>query len=215
MKKLILCLLAILNLGLLWADENILRLPAPNISEGLPLMQAFAQRASAPGTAFSKGEFSLQELSDLLWAANGVNRPSEGKRTAASAMNSQDVDVFVFLEDGVYLYMAEKHQLKRVAEGDHRLLTAGRQEQFAQAPLVFLLVSDTARFARGDHEQKQQWAALDAGMVAQNIMLLCASEGWLCRPRASMDKDRIAEVLGLTDLQIVLLNIPVAKNTMD
>jgi len=104
-----------------WAqaqDLKTIKLLEPNKKSGLPVMEALSVRASVRD--WSPGELSLRELSDLLWAANGINRPDSGKRTAASAMNAQDVDIYVFLKDGVYFYDAQQHALNPVAGGDYR-----------------------------------------------------------------------------------------------
>jgi len=130
----------------------------------------------------------MRDLSDLLWAANGINRPDEGKRTAPSAMNAQDVDVCVFMKQGVYLYEHRDYTLIGIVEGDHRKLIAGRQEIVAEAPVSLLLVSDISRFRAGSDELKRTWAAIDVGIVSQNISLFCASAGLATRPRASMDQ---------------------------
>ena len=87
-------------------------------------MKALADRHSE--REFANKKLSLQDLSDLMWAAIGINR-EDGKRTAASALNKQDVDVYVLMEEGAYLYDPKAHQLNPVAEGDHRPLIGGKQ----------------------------------------------------------------------------------------
>ncbi|MEN6310953.1 MAG: nitroreductase family protein [Acidobacteriota bacterium] len=104
-----------------WARAQELKpiqLNEPNKTRGLPLMQALSVRASARD--WSEKDLSLQDLSDLLWAANGINRPDSKKRTASSAMNAQDVAIYVFMKDGVYLYDAAGHSLVPVVAGDQR-----------------------------------------------------------------------------------------------
>ncbi len=183
-------------------------LSKPNLERGLPVMKALSQRASA--REFGSTEIELRDLSDLLWAANGINRPEEGKRTAASALNAQDIDVYVVLKSGIYFYDPAKLLLALVADGDHRQTVAGRQENFANTPLFLLLVSDISRFRRGEDVQKREWAAIDAGIVAQNIMLFCASESMLARPRSWMERDTLTTILQLKDTQYLILNIPVS-----
>jgi SagB-type dehydrogenase family enzyme len=182
-------------------------LSKPDFSRGLPVMQALSKRASA--TEFSSQKLSLQDISDLLWAANGINRPEVGKRTAPSAMNAQDIDVYAFMEEGVYLYDAPKHTLNPVVTGDHRALVAGRQVEVAKVPIILLLVSDISKFQRGDESQKLIWAAEDAGIVSQNISLFCAGVRLSTRVRASMDLAKIKEILKLKDTQHPMLNTPV------
>ena len=158
---------------------------------------------------FSTRELSLQDLSDLLWAANGVNRPGDGKRTAPSALNKQDVDIYVFLAKGVYLYDASKHVLKLVAEGDHRAVVAGRQDFVKQAPVSLVYVSDLSRVGMGLDEQVKLMGAMDAGIVSQNVNLFCAGVGLSTVPRASMDQEALRKLLKLSDTQVPMMNNPV------
>lgn len=203
MKQLLFLLFILNPAGYLLAQElTPVKLNDPDKSRGLAVMDALAARASA--SEWSAEKLSLQDLSDLLWAANGVNRPGEGKRTAPSAMNAQDIDVYVFSEEGVFLYDAFKQMLNPVQKGDYRHVF-GKQE----APVVLLLVSDISRFRAGDDALKLTWAAFDAGIVSQNIAVFCAGTGLKTRPRASFDKGKVKGILSLTDTQHALLNLPV------
>lgn len=186
---------------------EVLKLNPPNMDGGLALMTTLAQRASS--TEFDSTLLSMQDLSNLLWAANGINRPESGMRTASSAMNSKDIDVYLVKEKATYLYSPKEHQLTLVSIGDHRSLIAGHQQSVMQAPAIILLVSDISRFSRGENNQKLQWAAIDAGIVTQNVLLFCASFGLAARPRASMNLSGLREVLNLTDSQHLMMNIPV------
>src|SRR5512137_1834569 len=114
-------------------DPKTIILNPPDLKRGLPVMTALSLRASA--TEFDTTNLNLQDMSDLLWAANGINRPESGKRTAPSARNFQDIDVYVVMKSGAYLYNHTKHCLDFITGGDHRALVAGRQENFAVAPL--------------------------------------------------------------------------------
>jgi SagB-type dehydrogenase family enzyme len=189
-------------------DSKTIILNPPDTTRGLPVMKALSLRASS--SEFDTTSLNLQDMSDLLWAANGINRPESGKRTAPSAMNAQDIDVYAVMKSGVYLYNANKHLLEFVIEGDHRALVAGKQENFAQAPFICLLVSDISRFSRGEDSLKLVWAAEDAGIVSQNISIFCASVGFATRPRASMDQQKLREILKLKDSQYLMLNNPVS-----
>ena len=182
-------------------------LNAPDLKRGLPVMEAFSLRAS--NTDFSDKKLSLQDLSDLLFAANGVNRKDISKRTAPSAMNAQDVDIYVFLQEGVYFFDAFKNVLNPVVAGDQRILTAGPQTGVAKAPVILLLVSDISRFKLPDEAAKLDGAAKDAGIVSQNINIFCAGTGLITRPRGTMDQVKIREVLKLKDSQHLMLNNPV------
>ncbi len=180
----------------------------PDKNRGLPVMTALSLRASV--TAWDTTSLKLQDLSDLLWAANGINRADIGKRTAPSAMNAQDIDIYVFMRTAVYLYHAVDQMLEKVVDGDYRPLVADRQEDVANAPVICLLVSDISRFRTGEETQRLNWAAIDAGTVSQNISLFCASVGIGTRPRETMDQEKIREVLKLKDSQHMILNNPVS-----
>lgn len=182
-------------------------LNAPDLKRGLPVMEAFSLRAS--NTDFSDKKLSLQDLSDLLFAANGVNRKDISKRTAPSAMNAQDIDIYVFLQEGVYLYDAFNNVINPVVAGDQRILAAGSQVGVAKAPVILLLVSDISRFKMTDESMKLDAAAKDAGIVSQNINVFCAGTGLYTRPRGTMDQVKIREVLKLKDSQRPMLNNPV------
>jgi len=188
--------------------EEIIKLNAPDKTRGLPVMTALSQRASV--REFDTTSLNMQDLSDILWAANGINRPEESKKTAPSAINSQDIDVFAFLKDGVYLYNALNHTVERKASGDYRSLISANQEEFANAPAFFLIVSDNSKFKYGDDTQKLVWGVIDAGLVAQNICIFASSVGLLSRPRASMEQDKIKELLKLKDSQKLMLNVIVS-----
>ncbi len=208
MKRLIVFLVTTIIAGTVQSQNpKDIKLNAPDLDRGVTVMKAFEKRASA--SSFSDKELSLQDLSDLLWAADGINRPENGKRTAPSAMNAQDVDVFVFMKNGVYLYEAKTHSLIFKTEGDHRPLVAGSQANFAKAPVMLLLVSDISRFRGDDIVRKMSWAAMDAGIVSQNISLFCAGTGLMTRPRAFMETERIKQLLKMSDTQYPLLNNPV------
>jgi nitroreductase len=209
-----------------WAqtqEPKTIKLNEPNKKRGLSVMEALSARASVRD--WSAKDVELQDLSDLLWAGNGVNRADSKKRTAASAMNAQDVDIYVFLKDGGYLYNAAEHALVPVVAGDHRLEVvappaggpsgpggppgAKPAAPPTPAPVLLILVSDISRFTRGAPEMKKEFAAIDTGIVSQNIMLFCAGTGLATRPRGSMDRDKIKTLLKLTDTQLPLLNLPV------
>jgi len=183
-------------------DLKTLELLSPDKSRGLPVMEAFSKRASVRD--WSDKPLSIQDLSDLLWAANGVNR-DDGRRTAPSAMNSQDVDVYAFMPDGIYSYNAQKHILEPVLAGDHREM-AGKSD----APVNLVLISDISRFRGGSDSIKANLAYIDAGIVSQNIGLFCAGMGLKTRPRVSFpDMGKLREMLKLTPTQLIILNNPV------
>jgi SagB-type dehydrogenase family enzyme len=209
MNKIIVYLSFAMALNTLYAqDAKTIILNPPDFTRGLPVMTALSLRASA--TEFDTTSLSLQDISDILWAANGINRPESGKRTAPSARNAQDIDVYAVMKTGVYLYNHNEHCLDFITGGDHRVLVAGRQENFAVAPLFCVMVSDFSRFSNGNDSSKMIIAAYDAGIVSQNISIFCASVGLDTRPRASMDQENLREILKLKDSQHLMLNNPVA-----
>ena len=192
-------------------DKEV-KLPAPDRTRGISVMEAFAARKSVRECATK--EITLQDLSDVLWAANGVNRPAEGRRTAPSALNVQDIDIYAFTAEGVYLYRPKEHALTLVREGDHRNVLAGppsparTQDYVARFPLILLYVSELSRFGM-EGEQVKQMAAMDAGIVSENVNIFCAGTGLCTVTRASMDREGVIALLGLTDRQLPLLNNPV------
>lgn len=197
--------------NLISQTPKTIKLNSPDINRGFSMMKTLSLRASTIN--FDSKKLKLQDLSDLVWAANGINRADQNKRTAPSAINAQDIDVYVIMEEGAFLYDAKNHLLNLVAEGDFRKHIAGRQEKMAVAPVFLLLVSDISRFNVGDDAQKMLWASEDAGIVSQNINLFCASVGLITRTRATMDIQKISEVLKLKETQHPILNNPVSYKT--
>ena len=209
MRKIIVHIWLIVLASSLFAQgTKTIVLNPPDKSRGLPYMEAISLRASV--TEFDTSGLNLQDLSDLLWAANGINRPEEGKRTAPSAMNAQDIDIYVLMKSAIFLYDAKQNLLEHVVYGDHRMLIAGRQVAVAEAPVICLLVSDISRFRAGEDSLKLVWAAIDAGTVSQNINIFCAATGLATRPRATMEQEKLREILKLKDTQHLMLNNPVS-----
>lgn len=171
-------------------------LPAPQTEGGMPLMEALSLRASA--REFAPDPLPAQMLSDLLWAAWGINRPDSGRRTAPTARNWQDVELFVVTAEGAYRYDAAANRLEGVAGGDLRAAT-GRQPFVAGAPVNLVLVSDTRRMAAAGAEMHQAYAWSHAGYVSQNIYLFCASAGLNTVVRAMVDRPALAAALGLEE----------------
>ncbi|MBK7189016.1 MAG: SagB/ThcOx family dehydrogenase [bacterium] len=178
-------------------------LPTPTTSGGLPLLTALAQRQSA--RELSPDPLPLALLSDLLWAANGVNRPETGKRTAATARNWQNLEVYAVTAAGVFRYDAEAHELVAVAAGDHRAAT-GKQPFVAGAPLNLVYVSDVAKMAGVENEGDGfRYDGVHAGIVAQNVYLFAASAELATVLRAMVDRAALAGVLGLPATQRVIM----------
>jgi len=174
-------------------------LPPPQTSGGKPLMTALKQRRTL--REFAATDLSAQELSDLLWAAFGINRPEEGRRTAPSAMNSQEIDLYIALERGLYVYQARPHRLRLVTAQDLRSKTSG--QSFSNAPVVLILVADLARLEKAKPETRPFYAGFDAGCICQNIYLYCASTG-LATVVHDLNRDPLALAMGLGPEQKIM-----------
>jgi nitroreductase len=169
-----------------------IKLPAPDRNGGQPLMKSLNERKST--RSFSEKDLSDQQLSDLLWAANGFNR--EDKRTAPTAMNRQELELYVISKKGIYFYNAK--ELRLVKDGDYRK-SAGTQAYVYDAPIHILIVSDTKKTA------SQQYSYTNCGYISQNIYLYCASEGLATVARGSFNKKELHGLLQLSKSQEVLL----------
>ncbi len=177
-------------------------LPAVDPGGGMPLMEALAARRSA--REFAPEALPLPLLSGLLWAAFGINRP-DGGRTAPTALNAQEVDVYVALPSGAYRYETTTHTLVLVAATDVRRVT-GYQDFVDEAPLDLVYVADHARQRLVPVGQRESYASAAAGAITQNVYLYAAAHGLATVIRAWIDREAIAEALGLTHDQQVLLS---------
>ena len=173
-------------------------LPKPRTTGGKPLMEALQARATNRNIA--EKPLSLEHLSNLLWAANGINRP-DGRRTVPTASNNQELDVYVFLKEGVYLYDAKNHVLVHKLAGDHRA-TAARQGTPSGVLLVY--VADFGRMGRYDDASKEFYSATDAGFIGQNVYLYCASEGLATVVIGMVNRPAIVELLHITNGKVIL-----------
>jgi len=189
------------------ADARLSLLP-PQTQGGLPLLQALAQRQS--GREFAPDALSPQTLSNLLWAAAGVNRPALGGRTAPSAMNAQEVDLYVALPAALYRYDPVAHALDLVTAMDVRRVT-GYQDFVDKAPLDLIYVADHGRMKLVPAAQRESYASAAAGAMAQNVYLYCASEGLATVIRAWIDRAALSRAIGLDDDKQVLLAQTVGK----
>jgi len=177
-------------------------LPPPGKDGGMPLMQALWQRQSQ--REFGTQPLPETTLGELLWATAGVNRPALGGRTAPSAMNSQEVDVFVALPSGLYLYDAAAHALRLEVPSDIRGIT-GYQDFTDEAALDLVFVADHRRMTLVPAAQREAYAFTAAGAMAQNLYLYCASQGLATVIRAWLDRHALAQAMELGADQQVLL----------
>jgi nitroreductase len=174
-------------------------LPPPRTAGGMPLMTALKLRHST--RAYSDRELSPQTLSDLMWAAFGINRPS-GDRTAPYWRHVMVIDVYAAMADGVWLYDPKAHGLSRNLPEDIRVHT-GVQDFVAKAPLNLIYVAHGERMTDVSPEDRRLYASVDAGFIGQNVYLFCASEGLATVFRGAVDYPKLAHVLKLPKEQFV------------
>jgi len=206
LRSLVVAMALCVTASALYASEQAetIPLPRPQTEGGKPLMEALKERQS--NRTFDTRMLPDQTLSNLLWAAFGVNRPN-GKRTAPSAMNWQEVSIYVFTAEGVFLYDAQAHALKTVVKKDLRAL-AGTQGFVKDAPVNLVYVADHAKMKTRSpvsDENKQMWAAADTGFIAQNVYLFCASEGLNTVVRGLIPRDRLRTRINLRPEQKIIL----------
>lgn len=182
------------------------KLPTPDMKrQTISVMETYKQRKSV--REYSAKALSEQDLSDLLWAAQGQNR-EDGHLTSPTAMNRQEIRLYVFTEKSVSLYDPQANILTQVASGDHRGIMASGQDFVKNAPVVLLMVADMDKF-RSNNQHAQWMVAVDTGIVCENINLFCSAAGLCTVPRGTMDSKAISTLLGLNDNQIPLINNPV------
>lgn len=205
MKKLSFFYLALFLIGNSVFAQDI-SLPAPDKKGGKPLMQALNERQSF--RSYTDEGLTKQQMSDLLWAAWGINRTDQKKRTAASAMNYQEIDMYVALPTGLYLYVAESHSLKMINNKDLRK-TTGTQGYVNNAALNLVFVADMGKAGKregikiDDSDLFMSYA--NAALIAQNVYLYCASAELGCIVRGSIPKEKLALEMGLKSNQYIIL----------
>ena len=179
-------------------------LPKPRMEGGRPLMEVLKERKSS--RSYSNEKIPMQVLSDMLWAAWGVNRPEEGRRTAPSARNNREIDIHVLIPEGVYVYDAKDHILSPVVAQDIReLASRNNPRPLDIAPVVLLYVADFARIAQATDEQKIIFSAADAAFISQNVYLYCASERLATVVRAILERPELSKVMKLRPEQKIIL----------
>lgn len=202
MKTKLLALIALFLASCVMAQKEI-QLPTPSKSGGMPLMEALSKR-STNRSMDSTRHLNEQQLSDLVWAAWGINRP-DGRRTAPSALNRQEIDLYLIGRSGAYLYDATDHKLIPVAEGDHRA-EVNNQEFTKTGDWILIFVADYSRMMNPDDTQQNAiTSGVDAGLIAQNVYLYGASEGLAVVVHMSLNQKEIADVLHLGETQHIVL----------
>ena len=180
-------------------EAKPIQLLKPNM--GSPVMQLLGKRMSS--REFSPEPLSVEVLSDLLWAAFGINRP-DGRRTAPTASNRQEIDIYVAAANGLYLYDAKANLLTPVLAGDIRAMT-GRQPYVKEAAVNLVYVADFSKMGTAPNEDKILLSAAATGLISENVYLYCASEGLSTVMRANIDKPALAGVMKLRPDQKIML----------
>jgi SagB-type dehydrogenase family enzyme len=183
-------------------ELKTIKLLDPQITGGKPLMQALKERSSS--RSFSPQALSNQTISNLLWAASGINRPDTEKRTAPSAVNWQEIDIYVTTAKGLYLFDARNQSLKLLLSEDIRSAT-GSQDFVGNAPVNLVYVADFSRMGKAKKEDRERYSAADTGFISQNVYLYCASEGLATVVRGAIDRQKLAGIMKLRDDQSIIL----------
>ena len=182
-------------------------LPQPQIESGVSVMQALAKRHTS--RSFADAEITPSQLSNILWAANGVNRPDSDGRTNPAALGVHSVEVYAVTAKGIFLYQPKTHTLQSVAEGDFRMATTTGQGFVGEAPLTLVYVGSSSAWenaGRAIPEDKQVlFDSIAAGAMAQSVALEAAAEGIGTCVRASVDHEAFGEAARLQGGQTVLL----------
>jgi SagB-type dehydrogenase family enzyme len=181
-------------------DRKPIELKPP--AAGNAFMQLLGRRSSS--RQYSSEPLPISVLAGLLWAAFGISRPDSGKRTAPSASNRQEIDIYVAAANGLYLYEAKANALRPISADDIRGLT-GRQAFVKEAPINLVYVSDYSKFEKGTEEDKLVYSAADTGFISENVYLFCASEGLATVVRAGIDKPTLAKAMKLRPDQKIIL----------
>ncbi|MGA2525665.1 MAG: SagB/ThcOx family dehydrogenase [Smithellaceae bacterium] len=190
------------------ADLSPIKLFPPDMKGGKSLMQSLQERKTS--RSFNTKKLPIEVLSNLLWSACGINRPDSGKRTAPSASNRQEIDVYVAMEEGLYFYNAKAHVLEPVLKNDLRKNTTTfpqpSRSSVEGAPLQLIYVADYSKMSvYTNDEEKKFYSAADTGFIAQNVYLYCSSEGLVTGVRGLVDRDALSKNMKLRDRQKIVL----------
>jgi nitroreductase len=182
--------------------QDTISLLSPSSEGGMSLIEALQNRKST--RSFSEKKLTDRQFSDLIWAAFGINRPVEGKRTAPSSRNQQEIDIYVFTEGGVFIYNAQVHSLIRIADEDLRKYT-GKQDFVEKAAVNLVFIADHSKSKSNDPVDRSKTSNIDTGFIAQNVYLYCASQGLGCVVRGSVDRILLADKLNLREDQEIII----------
>jgi SagB-type dehydrogenase family enzyme len=205
MKKIfffaVLFILVLSEHGVAQDSLGTIQLPKPDTTGGKPLMQALKERKTS--RSFSEKKLPEQVLSNLLWAAFGVNRP-DGHRTAPSAVNWQEIDVYVATAEGLFIYEPGSHSMRQVLTDDLRAAT-GTQDFVGSAPVDLVYVANLDKVDARSVDDRNLYVGADCGFIAQNVYLYCASEGLSTVVRGSVDREKLGKAMKLRPDQKILL----------
>lgn len=215
MKRAVFGLILALTLAVVFTApagaEETIKLIQPDFAKGMTVLQALKARKS--DRIFGPGDLSRQQLSEILWAAAGVNREmGDGQvgRTAPTSHNDQSIDTYAFTPDGVYKYDPRAHELTRVVAGDQRA-AAGVQSYVSTAPLNLILVADLNRTTGDSDEDKRAGLYMNAGHMSENVYLYAASAGLNVICRSSIEPDELRTLLNLPGNYVPLLGVTVGR----
>ena len=204
MKRTMILAFALMVMGGCMPAQEVMQLPQPQ-KEMLNMSLGEALNIRRSIREYQSKEITNEQLSTLLWAACGISDPASGKITAPSAVNMQDIKVYVCTSKGVCLYNPKDNTLVPVISKDIREALAGPQKFVMDVPVTLLLVSDQqSRDRRNEH-----YGAMDAGYVSENIYLACTALGLHTVARAMMNQDLVRKELSLPEGCFIELNHPV------
>ena len=187
-------------------SQSTIQLPPPETKGGMPLMEVLEKRQSS--RSFKDSVMSEQQISNLLWAAYGINRLEINKRTVPSALNMQEYDIYLSMKSGFYLWNYTKNQLETIKAGDFRS-SVSKQTFVSDAALILIYVADFDRMGQIEDSKKEYYSAADCGFICQNVYLFAASENLGAVIMANCEREHLSETLMLKPSQKIVFIQPV------
>ncbi len=189
-------------------SNNIIQLPAPSEVGGKPLMQCLKERQSSRN--FDNVDLPLSVISDLLWAANGINRPESGKLTVPTALNKQNMELYLVNDSGIWFYNAKELTISLINKGNYMSYT-GKQDFVDKATVNIIIVADMDKLGKMETEDKLLYSGIHAGAIIQNIYLFCASSDLNTVTRRSFDSEKLSAAMFLPVHKTIILCQSVGK----
>ncbi len=192
------------------ANDKVIKLPPPDKTGGKPIMQCLNERQSLRN--ISSKELTEQELSNLFWAATGVNR-FDGRRTNPTSRDGRDIQLYAAMKKGLYFYNADKHQLELILDKDVRSQTGRQRVMHSTSPVILIIASDYERMKKAHirEELLDQTADVHAGCVAQNVYLYAAAAGLSTVIVDEIEYDKLKSTMKLPESYRIIINMPVGK----